>query len=67
MSGRYLVCTAWNDSASTCDAQAWVVVPSWVDWMPTIDDATTIGTAFLFGWLTVAAVKHFLKPRKDPL
>lgn len=63
---RVLQCTSWNDTAQTCDAQAWVEQPaSFIEYLPTVDEAHTVGGVFFGGLITLAALASLLKPSRS--
>lgn len=46
----------------SCAVQAWVEQPSIVAYLPTMEEANTIGFAFFAGLFVIAVVKRTMKP-----
>ena len=62
---RVLMCIDPVPAADgSCAQQAWVEQSTFADLLPTVAEANEIGFAFLASLMTLAAVKHFFKPRR---
>lgn len=64
MSQRYLACdeSSLDPVTGVCSAEVWVEHPSWLDALPTVDQAETVGAAFFVSLVTLAVVKRLIKP-----
>lgn len=51
-------------SDGTCQNEAWIEQATIADYLPTPGQAAEVGAYFAFSLVTIAAVKHFLKPRR---
>lgn len=49
----------------SCAQQAWLEQPSWVDQLPTVEEANDIGMLFFFSLVAIAAAKRLFKPPKE--
>lgn len=48
----------------SCQTEAWIEQPTFSDYLPTPGESAEVGFAFASTLVIVAAVKHFLKPRR---
>lgn len=63
---RVLQCVEWDEAAQTCTTEAWVEQPAaFVEYMPTVDQAQTVGVAMFLGLITIAAMSLLLPPREN--
>jgi hypothetical protein len=53
------------DGSGACTHQFWVLVPSWTDSLPSVDDGNAVGGAIFVACATVAVMKKLLKPQKE--
>lgn len=51
-------------SDGTCQTEAWIEQPTISDYLPTVAEATEVGSVFAFSLVTIAAIKHIMKPRR---
>lgn len=61
---KVLTCVDFDSTTQTCNAQAWVDESTWVDYLPTVEQANVIGFAFFASLFTVAATARLLKPQR---
>ncbi|WP_223621034.1 hypothetical protein [Lysobacter sp. ESA13C] len=63
---RVLTCVTWNETAQQCDVEAWVEQTSpWLEAMPTVEQANTVGAAIFVSLLTLAVIKSLTQPPRD--
>lgn len=62
---RYLACLDQQPPASgQCQNTAWVEQATWVQYLPTTEQAVEVGGVFFVSLFTLAAAKSLLKPPK---
>lgn len=49
----------------SCSQSAWLEQPSWVDMLPTVEEANVVGPAIFLGFVSVAALRLILPNRGD--
>ena len=59
---KVLTCLDFDSTTQTCNAEAWVDQASFVDYLPTVDQANTIGALALSSLITLAVVRRLLFP-----
>jgi hypothetical protein len=64
MSRRVLQCVEWDDVTETCVTEGWVLLSTFPDYMPTVEQAQTVGFAAFAGVVIVAAMSLLLPPRE---
>lgn len=64
MGRRVLQCVEWDDAAQTCVTEAWVILSTFPDYMPTVEQAQTVGFAAFAGVVIVASMSLLLPPRE---
>lgn len=64
---RYLVCIdePAPAPAETCAQTRWVELGGVAAYLPTVEQATEIGSIFMVSLLTIAFAKNILKPPKE--
>ncbi len=62
---RTLVCqdANWDEVTQSCLVEEWVVGPVWVHMLPTVDQATAVGSGMLVAVALVMATGLLLPPR----
>lgn len=55
-------CTDFDSDTQTCFAEGWVQVSTWLDYMPTVEEAIIVGSAMFFGICIVLAVTLLAPP-----
>lgn len=55
-------CTDFDSETQTCFAEGWVQVSTWVDYLPTVEQATQIGGLMLLGVMSVMAMGLLIPP-----
>ncbi|MCE7031357.1 hypothetical protein LY625_01730 [Lysobacter sp. GX 14042] len=61
---RQYVCLEWNDTTQACEGAAWIEQQSAPDWLPTVEQAQTVGGA-IFGSLALIAAMSLLLPNRS--
>jgi hypothetical protein len=62
---RVLQCTDWNETTQTCVTESWVLVDaSVVSYLPTVEQAQTVGGA-MFAACCVLAAMSLLLPSNE--
>jgi len=62
---RYLACLdEQTPVGGTCQNMAWIEQPTWVQYLPTTEQAVEVGGVFFVSLFTLAAAKRLLKPPK---
>lgn len=59
---KVLTCIDFDSTTQTCNAEAWVDQASFVDFLPTVEQANTIGAVAFTSLITLAAVRRLLFP-----
>ena len=59
---KVLTCIDFDSTTQTCNAEAWVDQASFVDYLPTVDQANTIGAIAFSSLITLAVVRRLLFP-----
>lgn len=60
---RVLTCIdAVPASDGSCAQQAWLEQPAWIDYLPTVDQANTVGGAMFAATCIMVAAKRLLFP-----
>lgn len=62
---RVYECVEWNPTTQACDAAAWVEQQSAPDWLPTVDQAQTVGGAVFVSLAMIAAMSLLLPSRSN--
>lgn len=62
---KVLTCVDFDSSTQTCLAQAWVDQSTWVNVLPTVEQANVVGIAFFASLFSVVAAKRLLKPQRN--
>lgn len=63
---RVLTCIdAVPASDGSCAQQAWIEQPSWVDYLPTVDEANTVGGAMFAACCVMVAFKRLVFPKQQ--
>jgi hypothetical protein len=62
---KVLHCITWNEAAQTCTTEAWVDEANWTTYLPTVDQATAVGSAYFVGLMTLAVVRGLLNPKNE--
>jgi hypothetical protein len=58
---RVLHCIEWNEATQTCTTEAWVEQPAeLVSYLPTVEQAQTVGATMFTALVIVAAMSLFL-------
>lgn len=61
---RVLVCLdAVPAQDGSCALEAWMEQPAWVDYLPTVEQANTVGGAIFAAVCVVVAVKRLIFPK----
>lgn len=60
---RVLTCIEFNDTTKQCEQQAWIDQSDWTTYLPTVEQATAVGSAYFIGLMTLAALKSLLNPK----
>ena len=63
MANRVLTCIDYDEPAGECITEAWVEQPSFVELLPTAQQAHSVGAAMLVACVAVAAMSLFLPSR----
>ena len=62
---RYLACVdPVPEPSGTCTTTVWVDDGGLTAYLPTVEQATEIGSIFMISLLTLAAAKRILKPQR---
>lgn len=59
---KVLTCLDFDSTTQTCISEAWVDQSSIVDYLPTVEQANTIGAVMFTSLMTLAAARRLLFP-----
>lgn len=62
---KVLQCIDWNEATQQCVTEAWVDQSDWTTYLPTVEQATAVGSAYFLGLMTLAVVRGLLNPKND--
>lgn len=62
---RTLVCTEWDDVTQECVVEAWSVLPTWADMLPTLEQANLVGGSMVTAVALLMAMSLLLPPRDE--
>lgn len=60
---KVLTCIDYDATAQQCVTQAWVDQADWTTYLPTIEQAAMVGSAYFIGLMTLAVVRGLLNPK----
>lgn len=60
---KVLTCIQFNESTQQCEQQAWVDQSDWTTPLPTVEQATAVGSAYFIGLMSMAVLKGLLNPK----
>lgn len=63
MSRRVYQCIEWIEATHDCAVAAWVEQPSFVDVLPTLEQANSVGGTMFLSLAALAAMSLLLPPR----
>ena len=59
---KVLQCIHWDANTETCTTEAWVDEADWTTFLPTVEQATLVGSAYFVGLMTLAVARGLLFP-----
>jgi Ni/Fe-hydrogenase subunit HybB-like protein len=59
---KVLTCLDFDSTTQTCNAEAWVDQAGFVDYLPTVEQANTIGAIAFSSLITLAVARRLLFP-----
>jgi len=62
---KVLQCINWNEATQQCVTEAWVDEADWTTFLPTVDQAAAVGSAYFIGLMTLAVVRGLLNPKTE--
>jgi hypothetical protein len=60
---RVYTCTEWSESAQQCVVAAWIEQPKFIDYLPNMEDAQSVGFHMFASLAILAAMALLLPPR----
>jgi len=60
---KVLTCTEFDAASQQCITQSWLDPAPWTSFLPTIDQAAYVGSAYFIGLMTLAVVRGLLNPK----